>query len=160
MSCVTAKKRDKKYYVGSVLAAVVILAFGRIIPAWGSITVVGVSCLGILLGMIIAIICTGEVLWATMFAMVALTLYGYYQSFDEAIGDIFGNPLVYSFFLITGILCSAPFYKTIKNRLGSKNPKIMVLADSCYYVFQLCLFVISFSFLVMKAHNPFIYFNF
>ncbi len=75
-------------------------------------------------------------------------------------GKFWFNLREYSFFLITGILCSAPFYKTIKNRLGSKNPKIMVLADSCYYIFQLCVFVISFSFLVMKAHNPFIYFNF
>lgn len=75
-------------------------------------------------------------------------------------GVFWFNLREYCFFLIAGIICSTPVFKVIKNELNLINPKVTTLADGCYYVFQLGLFVISFSFLVMKAHNPFIYFNF
>ena len=75
-------------------------------------------------------------------------------------GIFWFNLREYCFFLVAGIICSTPFFKVIKNKLNLINPKVTILADGCYYVFQLGLFVISFSFLVMKAHNPFIYFNF
>lgn len=66
----------------------------------------------------------------------------------------------YGFFLVAGIICSTPVFKVIKNKMNLMNPKVTTIADGCYYAFQLGLFVISFSFLVMKAHSPFIYFNF
>ena len=75
-------------------------------------------------------------------------------------GIFWFNLREYCFFLIAGILCSTPVFEVIKNKLNLINPKVTIFADGCYYVFQLGLFVISFSFLVMKAHNPFIYFYF
>jgi len=139
MKDVTVDKRGFKYYLGSLIAVIVILTFGRIVPAWSSVTVVGVSCLGILLGMIIAIICTGEVLWPTMFSMVALTLYGYYPSFDAAIRDIFGNPLVYNFFLITALI-------TAMNEIGTgKAIASLILTRK---VFQNKPVLLSFAFLM------------
>lgn len=75
-------------------------------------------------------------------------------------GVFWFNLREYGFFLIAGILCSTPVFKVIKNKMNLMSPKVTTLAGGCYYVFQLVLFVISFSFLVMKAHNPFIYFNF
>lgn len=75
-------------------------------------------------------------------------------------GVFWFNLREYCFFLITGILCSTPVFKVIKNKMNLMNPKAATLADGCYFIFQLGFFVISFSFLVMKVHNPFIYFNF
>ena len=75
-------------------------------------------------------------------------------------GKFWFNLREYSFFLIMGALCATPVFKMIKEKLYIMNSKAIILADGCYYVFQLCLFVISFSFMVMKTHNPFIYFNF
>lgn len=75
-------------------------------------------------------------------------------------GRFWFNFREYCVFLIAGILCSAPVFKIIKDKLSRINPKVMLLTDCLYYAFQLGLFIISFSFLVMKAHNPFIYFNF
>ena len=66
----------------------------------------------------------------------------------------------YSFFLITGVLCSTPVFRVKNIEMNLRNPKMKILVRSLYKVFQLGLFILSFSFLVMKAHNPFIYFNF
>ena len=75
-------------------------------------------------------------------------------------GTFWFNLREYSFFLMTGILCSTPVFRIINDRLNLMNPKIVILTNSLYYAFQLGLFIISFSFLVMRAHNPFIYFQY
>lgn len=104
MSVDTIDRRGPTYYLGSLTAILVILFFRYLVPAWGPVTEVGVGCLGVFLGMIIAIISTGEALWPAMFAMISLTLCGYYPSYEAAIRDIFGHPLVYNFFLITALI--------------------------------------------------------
>lgn len=98
MSVDTIDRRGPTYYLGSLTAILVILFFRYLVPALGPVTEVGVGCLGVFLGMIIAIISTGEALWPAMFAMISLTLCGYYPSYEAAIRDIFGHPLVYIFF--------------------------------------------------------------
>ena len=66
----------------------------------------------------------------------------------------------YCLFLIVGIISSVPVFKLGKAKLRSLNNRLGDVADNVYVFAQLGLFIISFSFLVMKAHNPFIYFNF
>jgi len=58
----------------------------------------------------------------------------------------------YAVIIVVGIICSTPFFKNLnKGRKGEKITTFMI---------QFVLFLISVSYLVMNAHNPFIYFNF
>lgn len=75
-------------------------------------------------------------------------------------GAFWFNLREYFVFLIVGIFCSAPVFRIIKNKLNLNSPKVMMMTNCLYDVVLLVFFIISFSFLVMKAHNPFIYFNF
>lgn len=66
----------------------------------------------------------------------------------------------YAVILAAGILFAMPAAKLLKERLSAKNEKLAVVCDYVDCGVQLVLFVVSVSFLVMNAHNPFIYFNF
>ena len=59
-----------------------------------------------------------------------------------------------------GIFCALPVSKKLKELFTSKGEKMAALCENWEAAVQLVLFVISVSFLVMNAHNPFIYFNF
>jgi alginate O-acetyltransferase complex protein AlgI len=64
--------------------------------------------------------------------------------------------------LALGILCSAPLARSLKNRLppGAESGHLAHLAKLANLLAQVALFFVSVSYLVMNAHNPFIYFNF
>lgn len=81
--------------------------------------------------------------------------------------DIFlFNIREYIVFLLAGILCSTPIFKLIREKLCLLENQKQILTfptefnNGIYFMFQFLLFIISFSFLVIKAHNPFIYYNF
>jgi len=59
-----------------------------------------------------------------------------------------------------GIFCALPLAKKLKESFSAKGEKMAALCENWEAMVQLILFVISVSFLVMNAHNPFIYFNF
>lgn len=65
----------------------------------------------------------------------------------------------YIVYLAFGIICSLPILKGVRKLLTSRS-FLLEGVNSLGYVLQFLLFVVSFSFLVMNAHNPFIYFNF
>ena len=62
----------------------------------------------------------------------------------------------YGLFMALGIVCSLPILK----HYVSKNKTAECAADACMYLTNIALFVIGVSYLVISAHNPFIYFNF
>ena len=101
---VKTDKRSTKYYIGSAIAILIMFFFGKIVPTWGAVTEVGVGVIGVFLGVIVAIFVTGDTLWPSVVAMAALTIHGYFPSFNNAIGSVFGIPGVYGFFLVTAII--------------------------------------------------------
>lgn len=66
----------------------------------------------------------------------------------------------YGVILAAGLLCSTPLLRVCGEKLRSVGGKWGVLWDGGGGVVQMALFVAGISFLVMNAHNPFIYFNF
>jgi len=62
--------------------------------------------------------------------------------------------------LPVGILFAMPVVKLLKAKLSAKGEKAVAVCDYIGCAVQILLFVVSVSFLVMDAHNPFIYFNF
>lgn len=133
-------KRGAKYYIGAAIAILVMLFFGDVVQPWDAVTDVGVTCLGVFLGIIIAVIFTGETLWPTMVALVALVLGGYFDSISVAISSIFGHQLVYGFFLITAII-------TAMNDLGTGTSIASILLTRKF--FQKKPMLLSYCFLVV-----------
>lgn len=60
--------------------------------------------------------------------------------------------------LVIACLCSTPVFKCLKEKVD--QTKLAVSADILKVVVYLALLAFSVSYLVMGAHNPFIYFNF
>ncbi|MBQ7335177.1 MAG: MBOAT family protein [Clostridia bacterium] len=67
-----------------------------------------------------------------------------------------------NFFVIlaAGLLCSTPVFGKLRQGIANKFRCGEAVVNTVACVVQLVLFVISVSFIVMDAHNPFIYFNF
>ena len=63
----------------------------------------------------------------------------------------------YGFLIILGIICSIPLWKKLKEKIDSKNSKILELITSFGYVIIL---VLSTASLVTNSFNPFLYFRF
>ncbi len=66
----------------------------------------------------------------------------------------------YGVYMIAGILCSVPIAGVFKTRIRGGDDKTYAVADIAVYLVNIVLFLIGVSYLVISAHNPFIYFNF
>ena len=66
----------------------------------------------------------------------------------------------YGVILAAGLFCSTPLLRICGEKLQVVSEKLEKLWDRGSEVIQLVLFIVGISFLIMNAHNPFIYFNF
>ena len=79
---------------------------------------------------------------------------------------VFCNNVILTFreywlFLAAAILCSTELFKRIRTRLDESNRRILrVVVNTLVVGFYIFCFLWSVSFLILGAHNPFIYFNF
>jgi len=66
------------------------------------------------------------------------------------------------FFIVMffALLCATPFFCIVRSNLVSRLKNGEVISNVMTYTVQAVLFLISVSFIIMDAHNPFIYFNF
>ena len=66
----------------------------------------------------------------------------------------------YAVTLAAALICSTPVFSWIQERLETRGGWLLGLWECVNYALQLFFFLCGVSMLVMKAHNPFIYFNF
>ena len=67
----------------------------------------------------------------------------------------------YWLFLIAAVLCSTELFKRIRTRLDDSGRRVLRVAVNTLVVgFYIFCFIWAVSFLILGAHNPFIYFNF
>lgn len=92
--------------------------------------------------------------WSYMGAMFGFAPGGFIN--DEAI--MYASQFAIT--IIFGIICAVPLVKVISQKLSAKAVWVDNAVYLSGYLVQTILFVISVSFIVMNAHNPFIYFNF
>ena len=64
----------------------------------------------------------------------------------------------YAFFIITGILFATPLMKMLENKL--QNTKISYVSSVISPIIYGVVFLWAVSYIILGAHNPFIYFNF
>ena len=62
--------------------------------------------------------------------------------------------------LMLGILCSTPVFRWLPEKIYCVDKRASDFYELIYLMGQGVLFLVSFSYLVMSSHNPFIYFNF
>ncbi|MBE5962794.1 MAG: MBOAT family protein [Lachnospiraceae bacterium] len=62
-----------------------------------------------------------------------------------------------AFFLLAAVLCSTPIFKWLSTKCKLEQNKVI---GFLYPFFYLALFIVSLSYIVKGAYNPFIYFNF
>jgi alginate O-acetyltransferase complex protein AlgI len=105
--------------------------------------------------------------WVLFRAAGARAAFGYWLSML----GLNGNPLFcdntiaafreYWFFLLMAFLCSMPLFGVLKNWLISAPSRVLrILTNIASLGFYLFVFFWSVSFIILGAHNPFIYFNF
>ncbi len=66
----------------------------------------------------------------------------------------------YGIYILAGMFCSVPVIKNAVNALQEKNARAYRIVDAGLYICSIALLLIGISYLVISAHNPFIYFNF
>ncbi len=78
-------KKEKSpvvYWVGVAVGLFLMFVFGRVCPTWGAVTPMGVSMIGIFIGLLLLITITGELIWPSLAALVASVLCGYMAGGD------------------------------------------------------------------------------
>ncbi len=66
----------------------------------------------------------------------------------------------YGIYIVAGMICSAPLFRDFVKSLKEKNIRTYHVVDAGIYICNIVLLLIGISYLVISAHNPFIYFNF
>ena len=62
--------------------------------------------------------------------------------------------------LAAGIICCTPVFKLLRTKMTEKGGALANIWEMGAGIWQLLLFLAGISYLVINAHNPFIYFNF
>ena len=94
-------KGKPAYYINCAIVVLIMLFF-RLLPPFGSITEVGMGCLGIFIGAIYGWLTVG-MLWPSLFGLVAYGLTGY-VTVDEAMIQGFGSNNVLVLIMVFGLL--------------------------------------------------------
>lgn len=87
------KSNNVKYYVWTVIGLAFMFLFGKIVPPFAGITDVGVSILGIFVGVLVIILATGETFWPTVMGLFAVVMCGYATA-SGILGTWFGNTTI------------------------------------------------------------------
>lgn len=90
MSATAAKSKNITYYICVAVSVFLMFVFGRIVPSFAGITPVGVSMLGIFLGVLIATMVTSETFWPAILGLFAMILCDY-TSANGLLATWFGN---------------------------------------------------------------------
>ncbi len=103
--------------------------------------------------------------WVLFRAIDLPSATNYLKMMFGAGGTVIDNTFLYylqNYFVIlaVGILCSTPLLGFVSRKLQVVSRPMGIGVKTVAYATQFLLFLVGVSFLVMNAHNPFIYFNF
>lgn len=87
------KTSNVKHYVSLIIAGLFMFGFGKVVPPFAGITEIGVSMIGIFLGVLIAALATGETFWPSLFGLIAMITCEY-STAGELLATWFGNATI------------------------------------------------------------------
>ena len=99
------KKLDLKYIIWVCIGLVLMFFGGKIIPTRGTVTELGVTMIGVFVGLLVLITATNETIWPSCAALVATIFHGYMNA-ATAISNFVGTTVILQMIAIT-VICSA-----------------------------------------------------
>ncbi len=148
MTTSVVARKNTRYYIFAAISVCFMFAFGRIVPPFAGITPVGMSMLGIFVGVLIATIATGETFWPALLGLFAMVICDY-----AAAGDLlrtwFGNATIQQIIWVmalTGAVTESGAVnvlarKMLKIRLLQHHP--MRLITALFLTVLLCAALVS-----------------
>lgn len=100
-----AKKIDLKYIIGSIVGLAFMLFFANVVPAWGGIQPLGMAMLGVFIGLLILITVTGQLIWPSLAAYIAVIFHGYMTA-AQATSNLVGTTVIIQMVAVC-VICSA-----------------------------------------------------
>lgn len=82
MSTTTSGAKNTKHYITVAIVACFIFLFGKVVPSFAGITPIGISVMGIFLGVLIATMVTGETFWPAMLGLIGIVICDYVTAGD------------------------------------------------------------------------------
>ena len=113
---------NKKYYMNSIIVVALMILF-RFIPPFGSMTVLGMTILGIFLGALYGWI-TCDMIWPSVLALIMLGFSGYVDNVNVALTSTISNgtiQLILWLMVFSAILTTTGISKYLVNRLVSSS---------------------------------------
>ena len=90
------------YYIKLLVCLIFMFLFNRIVPSWGGITPIGLSAIGIFIGLILMIVFDFGLIPSTCLAMFAIVHSGFMTG-SELIGSTIGNSTVVQLFFMFSV---------------------------------------------------------
>jgi len=86
-------RKNTRYYIVVVISLCFMFFFGKIVPPFAGITDIGISILGIFIGVLIATIFTNEVFWPAIMGLFAMVVTGFATA-GGLLSTWFGNTVI------------------------------------------------------------------
>ena len=99
------KNIDIKYIVGCIVGLVLMFFFANIVPEWGGITELGVAMIGVFIGLLVLITITGQLIWPSCAAYIAVIFHGYMTA-AAATSSFIGTTVIIQMVAVC-VICSA-----------------------------------------------------
>ena len=99
------KNIDIKYIVRCIVGLVLMFFFANIVPEWGGITELGVAMIGVFIGLLVLITITGQLIWPSCAAYIAVIFHGYMTA-AAATSSFIGTTVIIQMVAVC-VICSA-----------------------------------------------------
>ena len=133
-----SNKTSASYYIKLLICILFMFFFNKIVPSWGGITETGVAAIGIFIGLVLMIVFDFGLIPATMMAVFAVVMTGFYDG-NTVIGMTIGNATVVQLLFIFAVCNSL-----IQTGAGEFLAKWMLTRKSIQGRPMLFLFVLLF----------------
>ena len=105
MSQPKTSKVDLKYLIGSLVGLFLMFFASSVIPTWAEVTELGVSMIGAFVGLLVLITVTGELIWPSCAAYIAVIYHGYMNA-ATATSNFVGTTVILQMVAVC-VICSA-----------------------------------------------------
>lgn len=93
MAMSTSASKNTRYYIFTAISLCFMFLFGTVVPPFAGITPVGMSMLGVFIGVLVATIATGETFWPALLGLFAMVICDYATA-GELLKTWFGNTTI------------------------------------------------------------------
>lgn len=121
----SAQRKSIKYPILCAIALFLMFGFGKVVPTWGELTPVGVSMLGVFLGVLLMTVTTDQTFWPPVIGIFAMVVCGYTTA-NGALATWFGNTTIQQIIWVA-VMAGALSESGAVNVLAHKMLKIKAL---------------------------------